>query len=267
MGVGGGARADPRVPGAAHAQPGRVAVDGRGAVDRHLLAAVLRHSEHVAPGRVAAAVLHAAPPLDQRHRQRARRDPGALGPDRRPAHSRDAVGRLDHLRPPRRADRRGAGRGQPLPHDVRARDAHVLADGAAQPGGDGRLRERVRLPPPPVPAGVRGVARGARLHPQLGGVRGRRPGGRVRLPVADQRRAARPAARRRHRLRRRRPALPALAAHSAPPGPAHRRALARPAQVRRARADRQVAARRRCGHRRAGAWLPALGWHWPYGRS
>ena len=49
------------------------------------------------------------------------------------------------------------------------------------------------------------------------------------------------------------PALPALAAHAAPPGAAHRRAVAEPAELRRAGADLEVAARRRHADRRAGA--------------
>ena len=48
-------------------------------------------------------------------------------------------------------------------------------------------------------------------------------------------------------------ALPALAADAAPPGPAHRRALAQLAQLRRADPDHQVAARRRHADGRARA--------------
>ena len=57
--------------------------------------------------------------------------------------------------------------------------------------------------------------------------------------------------RRADRLRRRRAALPAVGADAAAPGAAHRRAVAQPAELRRAHADHEVAARRRHAHRRA----------------
>ena len=43
---------------------------------------------------------------------------------------------------------------------LRAGDAHVRADAGALAAHDGRLPARVRLPPPPLPAGLRGAAGG-----------------------------------------------------------------------------------------------------------
>ena len=66
----------------------------------------------------------------------------------RAAHDpRRDVGRLEPLRPARRPDLRGALRGQPLPHELRAGDAHVLAHAAALAAHGGGLPARVRVPP------------------------------------------------------------------------------------------------------------------------
>ncbi len=150
-------------------------------------------------------------------------------------HPERAVGGLEPLRPPRRPDLRGALRGQPLPHQLRAGDPHVLAHAGALTAHHGRVPARVRLPPPLVPAGVRDLPGAAGVHAQLGAVLRRRRRDRahpvlvrVRGPAAL--RAGRPA-----RLRRGGGALPALAAHPLPPAPAHGRALAQPAPLRRAR--------------------------------
>ena len=54
-------------------------LDRRGAVGRHLLAPARRHPGRPAPGRLAAAVLPAAQPVDERLRQRRGRHARALG--------------------------------------------------------------------------------------------------------------------------------------------------------------------------------------------
>ena len=60
----------------AHGLARRVALDGRGALDRDRVAAAPRHPARAARGRLAAALLHAALGLDGRLRQRAGRDAG-----------------------------------------------------------------------------------------------------------------------------------------------------------------------------------------------
>ena len=227
-----------RVP--AHELARRVAVDGRGAVDRDRLAAAASTSPaRAAGGRLAAALLHAALGLDgrcsatARPRRRACRWSIALLAD--PGR---AVGRLEPVRPPRRALICAALCAvNPFLTALRAGDAHVLAHAAS-------CRCSPRRPSCTCSPSAAGgtcrcssvlLARDA-LHAQLGALP-RRAGSRSALIpcwyVSEDRREL--LARRADRLRRRRPALPALGAHAAPPGPAHRRALAQPAELRRAR--------------------------------
>ena len=91
------------------------------------------------------------------------------------------------------------------------------------------------------------------LHAQLGPLPGRRPRARADPVLVRVRGPLELLEGRADRLRRRRPALPAVGSDAAPPGAAHGRALAQPAELRRAGADHEVAARRRHADRRAGA--------------
>ena len=63
------------------------------------------------------------------------------------------VGGLEPVRPPRRPDLRGALRGQPVPHRVRAGDAHVRVDAGAVAARHRRLPARFRVRPARLPAG------------------------------------------------------------------------------------------------------------------
>ena len=63
----------------AHARARRLSLDRRGALDRHRLATVLRHPGRAAPGRLAAALLPVAAPLDGGLRHRPGRHPEPLG--------------------------------------------------------------------------------------------------------------------------------------------------------------------------------------------
>ena len=160
---------------------------------------------------------------------------------------------LEPVRPARRPHLRGALRGQPLPHGLRAGDPHVRAHAGALAGRHRGLPARVRLRAAALPAAVHGAAGGHALHPQLGAVPGRGPllcaGAvlvRVRGPVELREGRA-------DRLRRRRDPLPAVGADAAPPDPAHRRPLAESSELRRAGADLQEPARRRYADGCAGA--------------
>ena len=242
-------------------------MDGRGPVDRHRLAAAVRHPRGAPGRRLAAAVLHAALGLDGRLRRRPGRDPGAVGGDRPARDPRRTVGGLEPLRPPRGPDLRRAVRGQPLPHQLRAGDPHVLAHAGALAAGHRRLPARVRLRPPALPAGVHGPVRGHAVHPQLGALPRGGPGLRAGALLVGVGGALELLEGRRARLWRRCPSVPALGADAAAPDPVHRRSLAQLARLRRARSDLQVAAGgrhahggaaagRRLGHRRA---APAAG--------
>ena len=107
-----------------------------------------------ARGRLAAALLHAALRLDGRVRQRAGRHAEPVACSSRCSASRAACGPGWSLFG-RRAGLivRGALRGQPVPHQLRAGDPHVLAHAGPVAAHHRGLPARVRLPPPRLPAG------------------------------------------------------------------------------------------------------------------
>ena len=191
-------------------------------------------------------------------RQRAGRHAEPVDGDRAARHPQRAVGGLEPLRPPRRPDLRGALRGQPVPHHVRAGDAHVLAHAGPVAAHHRRLPARVR-----ATAGAATCRRsrcswrcwctrttGACSWPSgcvcalvpcwyVSEVRssfwrdaliGFGVAGVLYLPVG---------------------------ADAPPPDPAHRRALAQLAQLRRADPDHAVAARRRHARRSRWCWRAA----------
>ena len=213
-----------------------------------------------ADGRLAAALLHAAVGLDAPGRRRARRDAGALGRDLAALHPGRPVGRLEPVRPARRALLRRALRGQPVPHGSYAQETRMYA-----------LMLVMSL-----------LATAAFLHVFAFGRRRYLPlffvllagmlythnwglflGAGLALGlipcwyVSEDRSSF--WKRRADRLRRGRPALPAVGADAAAPGRAHRRALAQPAELRRADPDHAVAARRRHADGRARARRRARG--------
>ncbi len=184
------------------------------------------------------------------------RDAGPVGGDRAAGRAGRAVGGVEPVRAPRRADLRGALRRQPVPDRVRAGDPHVRAHAGPVAGGHGRLPARVRVRPPRLPAALLGAARADALHAQLGAVPVGRPGLRAGAVLVRVRGAQELLARRADRLRLRGAALPALAADAAAPGPAHGRALAqlRPTSAPRSRSRARCSA---AGRRRWRCCSPA----------
>ena len=102
-------------------------LDRRGPLGRDRRPAARRHPRRAAPGRLAAALLPAAEPVDARR--------GQLGGDASTGSRccspcsacRWPGGRAAAVRPPHRVDRRAARRGQPVPDPVRAGGADVRA--------------------------------------------------------------------------------------------------------------------------------------------
>ena len=128
-------------PAAAHARAQRRLLDRRGALGRDRRPAAARHPRRPAPGRLAAAVLHAAARLDGARRQRRARRRTRCRCCSRSLPSRSRCGARGLVfGAPRGVDRGGAGRAQPVPDAVRAGDAHVRARGAARHARDGAVR-------------------------------------------------------------------------------------------------------------------------------
>ncbi|CAA9488795.1 MAG: membrane protein-like, partial [uncultured Solirubrobacteraceae bacterium] len=228
-------RLDGDLPGGAVGLPGHRVLDRRGALGRHRRPPAHRDPGRPAPGRLAAAVLPAAARLDGARRRQRDGDPRAIAAVRAAERARCLVGAA---LPVRRARRLGGGRpagAQPLPHLVRAGDAHVRAGGAAGHAGLRSVPARGRLRSPALARPRRRAPGSAALHPQLGAVlRSRLRDGVARPGRARFRRPSPGAgARRPGHLRSGGAALSAVAAHHALPGTPHRGAVgARPAAIR-----------------------------------
>ncbi len=158
------------------------------------------------------------------------------------------VGRLEPVRPARRALLRRALRGQPVPHGVRPGDAHVLAHARHVAARHRGLPARVRVRAQALPAGLHGAARGDALHAQLGTFPRRRARPRADPLLVRVRGAVEPREGRADRVRRRRAPVSPVGPHAAASGAAHGCAVAEPAELRRTRSDHPLAPRRRHAH-------------------
>ena len=151
---------------------GRRLLDRRGALGRDRGPPARRHPGRAAPGRLAAALLRPAEPLDAGLRALGGERPRPLGAVRRDHGAGRLLGGLVAVRPPDRMDRRAARGGQPVPDRLRAGRADVRPRRAARDGRAGVLAAGVhdgrRRGPARAGDRVRGRPRGDALHAQLG---------------------------------------------------------------------------------------------------